>query len=100
MTLTEDDALEIGTETLREWLEKSEETGNYRGLSRHQLALMIQQHLRERWRQRQMKIRQGFGPAFFCACAMPVLGVASSVTCHRAFETSSSRRVERGISTE
>ena len=28
-------------ETLREWLEKSEETGHYRGLSRHQLALMI-----------------------------------------------------------
>jgi len=34
-------------ETLREWLTKSEETGHYMGISRHQLALMIQQHLRE-----------------------------------------------------
>tara|TARA_A100001515_G_C4425257_1_gene161796 strand:+ start:340 stop:498 length:159 start_codon:yes stop_codon:yes gene_type:complete len=34
-------------ETLREWLVKSEENGWHMGISRHQLALMIQQHLRE-----------------------------------------------------
>ena len=34
-------------ETLREWLTKSEETGHYMGISRHQLFLMIQEHLRE-----------------------------------------------------
>ena len=34
-------------ETLREWLTKSEETGHYMGISRHQLFLMIQEHLKE-----------------------------------------------------
>ena len=34
-------------ETLREWLVKSEENGWHMGISRQQLALMIQQHLRE-----------------------------------------------------
>ena len=32
---------------LREWLEKSEETGHYRGMSRHEIFLMIVKHLKE-----------------------------------------------------
>ena len=32
---------------LREWLEKAEETGHYRGMSRHEIFLMIAKHLKE-----------------------------------------------------